>query len=276
MQMFKTVGALALLTALTACGGTPAASPAPTTSPAADEPATAAPATTPTEIAGTSWVLSTLGGAAVLAEPLVTLNFADGRMSGSDGCNSYSGSYSASGATLTVGKDVVSTMMACAEPIMQQAGAYSTALQAVSSYAITGDTLKLVNANNAELATFAAQTQGLADTQWTATGVNNGKQAVVSLVNGSNITVNFGSDGRVSGSGGCNTFTGSYVASGDTITISQLVSTEMMCMEPTGVMDQEAQLLAALTSAATYRRDGNKLELRTADGALAVSLTAAR
>jgi hypothetical protein len=34
-------------------------------------------------------------------------------------------------------------------------------------------------------------------------------------------------------------------------------------------MDQEAQYLAALQSAATYSRLGDRLELRTADGALA-------
>jgi heat shock protein HslJ len=38
-------------------------------------------------------------------------------------------------------------------------------------------------------------------------------------------------------------------------------------------MQQEALFLAALQSAATFRIDGDRLELRTADVALAVSLT---
>jgi heat shock protein HslJ len=41
------------------------------------------------------------------------------------------------------------------------------------------------------------------------------------------------------------------------------------------VMDQEQQYLAALQSAATYRIDGSKLELRTADGALAADFARA-
>jgi hypothetical protein len=36
-------------------------------------------------------------------------------------------------------------------------------------------------------------------------------------------------------------------------------------------MEQEAQLLAALPTAATWRIDGDQLELRTSAGALAVS-----
>ncbi|MCZ7589672.1 MAG: META domain-containing protein [Gaiella sp.] len=43
----------------------------------------------------------------------------------------------------------------------------------------------------------------------------------------------------------------------------------MLCDQPAGVMDQEAGYLAALETAATYRVEGSKLELRTADGAIA-------
>jgi heat shock protein HslJ len=49
-----------------------------------------------------------------------------------------------------------------------------------------------------------------------------------------------------------------------------------MCSDPTGVMDQEAQYLAALQSAATYRIETNVLELRTQDDALAASLSEKR
>jgi len=43
----------------------------------------------------------------------------------------------------------------------------------------------------------------------------------------------------------------------------------MACSEPAGVMEQEAQYLAALQSAATYQIEGNVLQLRTKDDALA-------
>jgi heat shock protein HslJ len=47
-----------------------------------------------------------------------------------------------------------------------------------------------------------------------------------------------------------------------------------MACEPE-VMQQEAAFLAALQGATAVRREGERLELRTADGALAVTATAA-
>lgn len=44
-----------------------------------------------------------------------------------------------------------------------------------------------------------------------------------------------------------------------------------MCMQPAGVMDQEQQFLNALVTVATVRAEGERLELRTVAGALAVS-----
>ncbi len=41
-------------------------------------------------------------------------------------------------------------------------------------------------------------------------------------------------------------------------------------------MEQEAQFLKALETAATYSLDGNRLEMRSADGALAVTFERAR
>ena len=47
-----------------------------------------------------------------------------------------------------------------------------------------------------------------------------------------------------------------------------------MCGTPPGVMEQESQFLKALQSATAWRREGDRLELRTATGALALSLQA--
>ena len=60
-----------------------------------------------------------------------------------------------------------------------------------------------------------------------------------------------------------------HTSYGDEITIGPLASTMMMCSDPEGVMDQEAQYLTALQSAASYQIEGNVLELRTRDDALA-------
>ena len=42
---------------------------------------------------------------------------------------------------------------------------------------------------------------------------------------------------------------------------------------PQEIMDQETQYLAALQTAATFRIEGTRMELRTQDGALAVDFS---
>jgi heat shock protein HslJ len=83
------------------------------------------------------------------------------------------------------------------------------------------------------------------------------------------VTAQFGADGTLGGSGGCNSYGGPYTVDGDQITIGPLASTMMACAEE--IMDQEIQYLAALESAATFSVSGVQLEMRMADGALAVT-----
>jgi heat shock protein HslJ len=45
-----------------------------------------------------------------------------------------------------------------------------------------------------------------------------------------------------------------------------------MCVEPEGVMEQEQRFLKALETVATARQEAGRVELRTADGAMAVTL----
>jgi heat shock protein HslJ len=220
-------------------------------------------------LAGTSWMLASLNGQAPVANTTVTLNFSANAVSGSDGCNNYSGAYSVDGSNITFGP-LRTTLMACPEPIMQQAAAYQQALANAKTFKIEGGQLMLMDGSGVALATFAPQDTGLAGTNWLVTGYNNGKQAVVSVIIDTQLTANFGADGQLSGSAGCNNYTGSYKTDSSNITIGPLAATRKLC-QPDEVMQQEAQYLAALETAATYRIDGNRMELRTAEGALATT-----
>src|SRR5512136_616558 len=254
----------------TACGGGQAAAPtgsaAPTNPPA--QPAKSSTGGTDT-LAGTSWMLATLNGQPALKDTTVTLNFAAGKVAGSDGCNNYNGSYTADGTNIKFNQPMASTMMACPEPIMKQAAAYQQALGQAATYKADAKQLTLVDAGGKELATFNAQSIGLAGTSWIVTGYNNGKQAVVSVMAGTELTANFGADGKLTGSAGCNDYTASYQTDGNKISIGPAATTRKACEQT--VMDQETQYLAALATAATYRIDGGKMELRTADGAMAAT-----
>jgi len=65
------------------------------------------------------------------------------------------------------------------------------------------------------------------------------------------------SEGQVNGKAGCNNYFGSYEISGTEITFGPVGSTEMYCMDPEGVMDQETAYLSALTAAEKFEiRDG--------------------
>jgi heat shock protein HslJ len=230
-------------------------------------------------LAGTQWVLSTLNGNAPLEDTQVTLNFdTEGRVAGSDGCNRFFGSCSAQGDALAF-QQIAGTLMACPPERMAQSRAFTRALGSTQTFAMADGNLTLRDAAGATLATFTALNTELAGTSWNVMSYNNGRQAVVSLFRDTSVTLAFNAEGRVAGNAGCNQFFGSFAkgAQGDgAITIGPLASTKKLCPAPEGVMEQEAQFLKTLESAATYRMDGDRLELRTKDDALAVSLRRAR
>jgi heat shock protein HslJ len=226
------------------------------------------------DLTGKVWALTALNGQPLVAGTGISAQFtADGKVSGSAGCNQYLGKYTVSGSNITFDSSIASTMMACPQPVMGQESAYLKALGAAKIYAVTGDQLALTDANNVRLATYNAQTQDLTGTNWEVIGYNNGKQAVVSVMGGTSMTASFGKDGNLTGSAGCNHYNGPYKVTGNQITISPPVSTAMFCNDPAGVMDQERQYLAALGTAATYQIEGTALELRTKDGALAADFS---
>jgi heat shock protein HslJ len=104
----------------------------------------------------------------------------------------------------------------------------------------------------------------LAGTRWEVINYNNGRGGLVSLLDGTRIAMDFGADGQLTGNAGCNNYFTYYQLSGSNITIGQPGSTSLTCAEPEGVMQQEAEFLAALQTAATFRIDGDTLELRSA------------
>jgi len=222
------------------------------------------------DLIGKVWALTELKGTPPAAGVGISAQFSsDGKVSGSAGCNRYNGTYTVSGNSITFSSPMATTMMMCEQTVMDQESAYLQALGEAKTFAVNGDQLTLVGADNTTLVVYQAQTQDLSGTSWEATGYNNGKLAVIGILGSTTLTADFGKDGTLSGTSGCNTYSGGYKVNGDQITIGPLASTMMACSEPAGVMEQEAQYLAALQSAATYQIEGNVLQLRTKDDALA-------
>ncbi len=221
---------------------------------------------------GTDWVLAGLNGVSASAETTVIIAFDDGKVGGTDGCNRYSSGYSVKGSNITVDKNVTSTLMACSGEIMNQATQFVQALMDTKQFQITDNRLTLMDGEKNPLAVFVKQDKTLGGTSWKVTGYNNGQQAVISPLEGTEITLDFSQDGKVSGMAGCNRYTASYSVDGQSIVIGPAASTKMMCLEPAGVMEQESAFLQVLSTAATFRLEGDQLELRSGDGAIDIQL----
>ena len=170
---------------------------------------------------GSAWVLAAIAGRQVPGSTTTTLQFEQGHLSGTDGCNRYTGTYSVKGPAFEVSPQLASTRMSCPEQVANEAQAYIAALSASKLYRIEGARLLLLSADGTTLATLAAQSLLLEGTSWNAIGINNGRQAVQSVVKDTTVTLSFGAGGDASGSAGCNHYSGRYQASGSSISIGR-------------------------------------------------------
>ena len=200
-----------------------------------------------------------------------TALFEDGALTGRGGCNGFRASYGVADDLLAVGP-ILSTRMACVDRAMRVETGYHDALARAAAARATDDALELVDTAGTIVLEFVpAAVTPLVGTRWTATGINNGRGGVVSLVAGSAVTAIFDADGRVAGSGGCNQYSGGYRLDGAAIAIGEVASTLRACLGPEGVMNQEAAFLAALGRATRWSLDGPRLDLRDDEGALQVA-----
>ena len=93
-------------------------------------------AVSPATLGGATWLLEDLTGRGVIDNSHVTLEFkADGKVTGSGGCNRYSGSATLKGSAITF-TPMASTMMACAPALMDQEMRYFAALTKADSISI--------------------------------------------------------------------------------------------------------------------------------------------
>lgn len=231
--------------------------------------------TEPASLDGSAWVLASLPGRSLVPDATPTARFEAGRVAGSDGCNRYSMPFTAQGSVIQIGPIGPSTQMACSESTMVQAEAFTTALRTARSFQGGDGTLDLLAANGAVVATLVAQARSLAGTSWSVVNINNGRQAVVGMVSDSTVTMVFDTQGRVSGTTGCNQYTAEYRADGDTLQFSSVAATRLACADQ-ALTEQEQAFLRALESVATLSVEGNRLDLRQANGELGMILEGGR
>ena len=86
-----------------------------------------------------------------------------------------------------------------------------------------------------------------------------------SPIAGSKTTIRF-EDGQVSGLGGCNQYGGEYKSSNQSLSFRALYMTEMACIRPEGVMDQESAYLQFLGDARSFKLVNDQLQISRSDG----------
>lgn len=118
--------------------------------------AIAVPATAQDEasssIEGPVWELLNIGEAA--ADVSATMSLDDGTAAIFGGCNSFFGSYTLDGQSLTFDENLTSTLVECEPEVMEQEQAYIAALGDVASYAMEGDLLDLLDDGGGQALSF--------------------------------------------------------------------------------------------------------------------------
>jgi heat shock protein HslJ len=255
------VAAICLTAALAACA------PPVEESPAATKP--------PPSPKGAIWAWTTLSGGETLtvdAPDRYTLELLDeGRYAFRANCNTGGGYYTIEGDRISLAPGPVS-LAAC--PPGSHGDRFASLLGQAAGYAREGARLTLELSDGAGTLEFEEmKPMSLTATTWSVRSYNNGKAAVVSVASGTKLNTVFSGDGRLSGSAGCNNYRASYEIDGEGLSIGPAAATRKMCAGE-GVMEQETAFLQALTTVATWEIRGERLQLRTADGALAVDLYA--
>ena len=196
----------------------------------------------------------------------ITVRLEAGQVQGFGGCNQLAGSYTLERDRLMVAP-LAATMMACAPPLMAIETAFTAAFAGALRYRVAGDRLTLIadSETKPKLVFVAAPPPSFEGIAWEVTGFNNGRQAVVSPLSGTTLTVSFRA-GVIEGRAGCNRFRASYTREGNRLAVGAAAATRMHCAAE-GVMEQERQFLAALDSATTWAIDNRgMLDLHRADG----------
>lgn len=105
----------------------------------------------------------------------------------------------------------------------------------------------------------------LAGTRWVVTQID-GRTPLGGAV----LTADFGTDGRINGDSGCNSYSGPFIQNGRTVQFGELLSTRRACVD-TDRQRQETRLLNILQGSTTVRTSRRQLSLRGEGGTVVLT-----
>jgi heat shock protein HslJ len=188
------------------------------------------------DLNGTSWNLLELKeGQPVTGDAQTTISFQGGRVTGSGGCNSYTGSFSLDGVNpfaMTTGP-VVAAQKACPEPILSQEAAYFAALQNVSQWGYVFGRLALYYGDGQGklgrlLFAPAAPAGSLTAHPWQWIAYE-GPMEKFEVTSPANYTAAFSADGTLNIVADCNRASGSYKSADGSLQVQIGPATMALC-----------------------------------------------
>ncbi len=189
----------------------------------------------------------------------------DGTLAIQADCNRAQGHYEIEDHRLRIEMGPM-TLMACGEASLGDR--FLANLGGANSYFFQDGNLFIELKFDSGSMKFSPQNPSLVGSHWQVTGYNNGRGALEGVHGGTELQLQFGDGGSLSGSAGCNHFSASFAISGDQITIGPALTTRKFCQDPQGIMEQETAFLTALPRASRFEQTGDRLEMRMADDAL--------
>lgn len=231
----------------------------------------------PVDLQGTGWRLRGHGDAGA-----ATMNFLDDRLvTGVTACRAFLSTYRGTGGSVRFpSTSMLEPTHSCPEEARRLEGEFTDFLTWATEYAVSGEEgsrILRMRSSRGRTLTFEPlppTIRDIADTEWTlvafvelrdeGSGTWNARTSRV--IQGTDVTISFGEDG-LSGSAGCNSYSGRATAEGGVITIDarSLSHTERYCGEPDGLMDQEERFLDLVPRMVRYGTYGDGLFLHADD-----------
>jgi heat shock protein HslJ len=212
-------------------------------------------------LVGPQWILVSYtaedGGVAGPTAPS-TIQFDGSVVSGNTGCNGFSGGYTSTGDSLTIG-DLAVTQMYCEATSAQEPAIHAGLGDVVAYRTDTGD-LELLDAQGNSQLVYRT----LEGPTWVP--VFAGDMPVPEAV----VTLEF-CNGTVSGQGPCNAYSASATVDGSSLTVGPIAASRAACPD----LEIEGQLFAALEAARSWSIEAGDLVLLDEAGAPLMSFVAA-
>jgi len=107
---------------------------------------------------------------------------------------------------------------------------------------------------------------GLTGGRWVLASYSTPTGGSQNVLPGTQVAARFGADGSLSGSSGCNSYSGGFTGFNRTLRVHQLAVSQGFCDSPAGVMDQETTFVSLMRQADNFSISAGQLEVFNASG----------